>query len=122
MMLNIPYIIKVFRDATLVSKKDFLNMALLKVYNSFLWEKKRVSSFFSVHGKYINVKTGSLGYRCCFKEKLVFLDRRKDFVLGRTSFIEHLLFNVFINDIFMFIEKSEICNFADDMVKTYQIF
>ena len=25
-----------------------------------------------------------------------------------------LLFNVFINDIFMFIEKSEICNFADD--------
>ena len=24
------------------------------------------------------------------------------------------LFNVFVNDIFMFIEKSEICNFADD--------
>ena len=27
-----------------------------------------------------------------------------------------LLFNVFINDIFMFIEKSEICNFADDNI------
>ena len=25
-----------------------------------------------------------------------------------------LLFNVFVNDIFVFIEKSEICNFADD--------
>ena len=25
-----------------------------------------------------------------------------------------LLFNIFINDIFFFIEKSEICNFADD--------
>ena len=25
-----------------------------------------------------------------------------------------LLFNVFINNIFVFIEKSEICNFADD--------
>ena len=24
------------------------------------------------------------------------------------------LFNVFINDIFMFIEKTEVCNFADD--------
>ena len=29
------------------------------------------------------------------------------------SILEPLLFNVFINDIFMFIEKSEICNFAD---------
>ena len=25
-----------------------------------------------------------------------------------------LLFNIFINDIFLFIEKSDICNFADD--------
>ena len=25
-----------------------------------------------------------------------------------------LLFNIFINDIFFFVEKSEICNFADD--------
>ena len=30
------------------------------------------------------------------------------------SVLGPLLFNVFINDIFMFIEKSEICNFADD--------
>ena len=30
------------------------------------------------------------------------------------SILGSLLFNVFINDIFMFIEKSEICNFADD--------
>ena len=30
------------------------------------------------------------------------------------SILGPLLFNVFINDIFMFIEKSEICNFADD--------
>ena len=32
----------------------------------------------------------------------------------RGSILGPLLFNVFINDIFMFIEKSEICNFADD--------
>ena len=25
-----------------------------------------------------------------------------------------LLFNIFINDILFFVEKSEICNFADD--------
>ena len=30
------------------------------------------------------------------------------------SILGPLLFNVFINDIFMFIKKSEICNFADD--------
>ena len=30
------------------------------------------------------------------------------------SILRTLLFNVFINDIFMFIEKSEICKFADD--------
>ena len=30
------------------------------------------------------------------------------------SILGPLLFNIFINDIFFFIEKSEICNFADD--------
>ena len=30
------------------------------------------------------------------------------------SILGPLLFNFFINDIFMFIKKSEICNFADD--------
>ena len=30
------------------------------------------------------------------------------------SILRPLLFNVFVNDIFMFIEKSEICSFADD--------
>ena len=30
------------------------------------------------------------------------------------SILGPLLFNAFINDIFMFIEKAEICNFADD--------
>ena len=32
----------------------------------------------------------------------------------QSSILGLLLFNVFINNIFMFIEKSEICNFADD--------
>ena len=30
------------------------------------------------------------------------------------SILGPLLFNIFTNDIFFFIEKSEICNFADD--------
>ena len=30
------------------------------------------------------------------------------------SILGPLLFNVLINDIFMFIEKTEVCNFADD--------
>ena len=30
------------------------------------------------------------------------------------SILGPLLFNIFINDIFSFIEKSEICNFSDD--------
>ena len=30
------------------------------------------------------------------------------------SILGPLLFNIFINNIFFFIEKSEICNFADD--------
>ena len=31
-----------------------------------------------------------------------------------SSILVPLLFNIFINDIFFFVEKSEICNFADD--------
>ena len=30
------------------------------------------------------------------------------------SIIDPLIFNIFINDIFFPIEKSEVCNFADD--------
>ena len=30
------------------------------------------------------------------------------------SILDPLLFNIFINDIFFLVEKSEICNFADD--------
>ena len=32
----------------------------------------------------------------------------------KESILGPLLLNVFINDIFMFIEKTEVCNFADD--------
>ena len=35
-------------------------------------------------------------------------------VVSQGSNLGLLLFNVFINDIFMFIEKIEICNFVDD--------
>ena len=34
--------------------------------------------------------------------------------LPQGSILVPLLFNIFINDIFMIIEQSEICNFADD--------
>ena len=30
------------------------------------------------------------------------------------SILGPLLFSIFVNDIFMFIEKTEVCNFADD--------
>ena len=30
------------------------------------------------------------------------------------SLLGSLLFNIFINDLFLFIRKSEVCNFADD--------
>ena len=30
------------------------------------------------------------------------------------SILWHLLFNIFMNDIFLYIEKSNLCNYADD--------
>ena len=34
------------------------------------------------------------------------------------SVLGPLLFNIFINDIFFFVEKSEVCNYADDNLLT----
>ena len=34
--------------------------------------------------------------------------------IGVGSILGPLLFNIFINDIFMIIEQPDICNFADD--------
>ena len=32
----------------------------------------------------------------------------------QASLLGHLLFNILINDLFYFIDESEVCNFADD--------
>ena len=37
-------------------------------------------------------------------------------VVPQRSILGHLLFNAFINDLFMFIENCEICNCADDNI------
>ena len=37
---------------------------------------------------------------------------KRDIPLG--SILGPLLFSIFVNDIFMFIEKTEVCNFADN--------
>ena len=34
--------------------------------------------------------------------------------IPKGSILRSLLFNIFINDIFLFIEKFDVCNFADD--------
>ena len=34
--------------------------------------------------------------------------------IPKSAILGTLLFNIFINNIFFFVEKSEICNFADD--------
>ena len=65
------------------------SLNLLLDYLSFRKQRTKVGSAYS---KWSNIRRG----------------------IPQGSILGPLLFNIFINDIFMIIEQSEICNFADD--------
>ena len=65
------------------------SLNLLLDYLSFRKQRTKVGSAYS---KWSNIRRG----------------------IPQGSILGPLLFNIFINDIFMIIEQSDICNFADD--------
>ena len=65
------------------------SLNLLLDYLSFRKQKTKVGSAYS---KWSNIRRG----------------------IPQGSILDPLLFNIFINDIFMIVEQSDICNFADD--------
>ena len=65
------------------------SLNLLLDYLTFRKQKTKVDSTYS---KWSNIRRG----------------------IAQGSILGPLLFNIFINDIFMIIEQSDICNFADD--------
>ena len=70
---------------------DNINLKLLHSY--FLKRKRRVKIGSAIRA-WIDVLTGTL----------------------QSSILGFLIFSVFINDLIMFVEKSDICNFADDNI------
>ena len=64
----------------------------LKLFHSYFSNRKQRVKIGSAISEWIDILTG----------------------IPQGSILGHLIFNIFINDLTMFIEKTNICNFTDD--------